>query len=78
MSIIKYISIPTFLVSLVIGLILVYIFETEQKVITVYPTPDNAGQIQYQDKAGNCYKYSATEATCPTNFLMIKTIPVQN
>ena len=78
MNISKYISIPTFLVSLVIGLVLVYIFGSEQKVITVYPTPENAVQIQYKYKAGNCYKYDATIATCPTNFLLIKTIPVQN
>ena len=78
MNISKYISIPTFLISVVIGFVLIYIFENEQKVIVVYPTPENAGQIQYQDKAGNCYKYNANEATCPTNFLLIKTIPVQN
>ena len=34
-------------------------------------------KIKYKDKAGNCFKFSANEITCPTNKSDIKTIPLQ-
>ena len=73
----NYISIPLFLISLVIGLIFVYIWGPEVKTIYIYPTPENSGKINYKDKADNCFVFEANEVKCPSNPLLIKTIPMQ-
>lgn len=62
-----FLHFPTFLISLTIGLFLVYIYLPTQQVIYVYPTPENVNQIQYQDKADNCYGFSYKQVSCPNN-----------
>ena len=46
---------------------LVYIYLPKQQIIYVYPTPENVNQIQYQDKADNCYGFSYKQISCPSN-----------
>jgi|TARA_Y100000992_G_scaffold302719_1_gene278880 hypothetical protein len=70
----KYINFPYFLCALAIGLFLNYIHNPEQKVIYVYPTPDNSKKVLYKDYADNCYKYKATVVKCNDN---AKAIPAQ-
>jgi hypothetical protein len=74
----KYISVPIFMASLIIGLLFVYLIGTEMKPLYVYPTPINAGSIQYRDKSDNCFVYSAHELACPGNPKDISSIPIQN
>jgi hypothetical protein len=62
-----FLHFPTLLISLTIGLFLVYIYLPSQQVIYVYPTPENINQIQYQDKADNCYGFSYKQVSCPSN-----------
>ena len=73
----KYISIRTFLVSLAIGLFLVYLWGAEMKEVYVFPTPENIGRIQYKDKADNCYVYEGKEVSCPSQD-KIETVPIQH
>ena len=73
----KYIDFRIFLISLSLGILLVYINEPAPTIIYVYPTPENIGKIQYKDKIGNCYNFSALEVKCPANKIDIHSIPIQ-
>ena len=73
----KFISIKIFITSLAIGLLYVYLFNPDPTIIYVYPTPDNVGQVEYKDKANNCFQFEANEVSCPKDKSKIKTIPVQ-
>lgn len=72
-----YISLPVFLISFALGLFFVYILGSEQKVVYVYPTPQNYTSILYKDNANQCFQYAARETKCPLNPLEIKTVPAQ-
>ena len=74
----SFISLKVFLLSMAIGLLFVYLSNPEPTFIYVYPTPSNAGRIEYKDKASNCFHYKAEEIKCPTDTSIIKTIPIQN
>ena len=50
--------------NITIGLFLNYIHSPEQKVIYVYPTPENTKKILYKDFADNCYQYKAQVVKC--------------
>ena len=73
----KFISFPIFLVSLAIGLFIVYISLPKMKIIYVYPTPDNEDKITYQDKADNCFHFKSIEIDCPTDETKIRSYNIQ-
>lgn len=73
----KYIDFRVFLISLALGILLVYINQPTPTIIYVYPTPENINRIQYKDKIGNCYNFTASEIECPTNKADIHVIPIQ-
>jgi len=73
----KYISFKIFFISLSVGLLFAYLSSPTPTTIFVYPTPDNLDQVEYIDKANNCFKFSAKEVKCPTNRDSIKNIPIQ-
>jgi hypothetical protein len=70
------ISFPVFIISLSIGLLFVYLSTPPPTVIYVYPTPENINNVEYKDKADNCYQFKSTEVSC-VNTEDIKTIPIQ-
>jgi hypothetical protein len=73
----KYISIPIFVLSFLIGMVYIYISSPPTRSILVYPTVDNSNKFQYIDKAENCFTFAAKEEKCPFNTGPLKTIPIQ-
>ena len=55
MGLSKYIDIKYFIISLLVGLLFVYLTLPDLRKIYVYPTPENVKILQYQDKADNCF-----------------------
>jgi hypothetical protein len=74
----KYIHIPTFIISLGIGFFLVYIITPPSKVIYVYPNPDNIKDLQYKDDSDLCYKFNENEIKCPADSSKIRSYPIQS
>ena len=65
-----------FIISLAIGLFLVYLSSPSPDIIYQYPTPSNINTI-YADDANNCYKYNSQEVACPKDKDKIKVVPIQ-
>tara|TARA_A100001015_G_scaffold320403_1_gene446637 strand:- start:288 stop:515 length:228 start_codon:yes stop_codon:yes gene_type:complete len=72
----KYISVPVFLISVLIGLLYVYLLTPSPTIIYVYPTPDNVDKIIYKDKADNCFSFKPLEVSCSNK--NVKNIPIQS
>ncbi len=77
MSIIQFINIPVFILSLAIGLFFVYVFSQSKRKIYVYPTPDNVDTIQYKDETGTCFEFKDEKVGCPSKESEISKIPAQ-
>ena len=73
----KFISFPIFLVSLAVGLFVVYISMPPTQIIYVYPTPDNEDKITYKDRADNCFHFKPLEIDCPSDKSKIRSYGVQ-
>ena len=73
----KYINVPAFIISFLIGIIFVFLASPQNKIVHVYPTPDNADKIEYIDHAKNCYAFRSQKIDCPSDSSVIKTIPIQ-
>jgi len=77
MGLSKYIDIKYFIISLLIGLLFVYLTLPDLRKIYVYPTPENVDILQYQDKADNCFSVEQTEIQCPNDKSKITLIKPQ-
>ena len=76
-NIFKFFNVPCFIISLAIGLFLVYISTPSPNVILVYPNPDNEKQILYKDKSDTCYHCKSNEIECPKDLTKIAQYPIQ-
>jgi hypothetical protein len=74
----RFINFKIFIISLAIGILMVYLTHPKSTIIYVYPTPENFDKIKFKDAANNCFKFEANKVECPKNKNMIKNIPVQN
>ena len=74
----KFINVKVFVVSLAVGMFLVYLYTPRPEVILVYPTPDNVDAIQYKDKSGSCFGFRATKVPCPDRKGAVRRYPVQD
>ena len=75
--ILDYISIPIFIISFLLGLLFIYILGPKQKIIYIYPTPENVNKILFHDKADNCFQFDEMNVECPTDISNIFRIPIQ-
>ena len=73
----KYISVPVFIISFLLGMVYIYISAPPTRKILIYPTVDNESKFQYKDKAENCFTFVAKEEKCPFNTGSLKKIPIQ-
>ena len=64
---IKLIHLPTFIISLAIGIFLAYTTLDKKQIIYIYPNQDNYREIQYKDKNGTCLDVKSTKVTCNNN-----------
>jgi hypothetical protein len=76
-SLSKYINVPVFIATLVIGIIVMYVTMPDTRKIFVYPSPENIDILQYRDKTGGCFTMKQKETPCPKNEKDIAKIPVQ-
>jgi len=76
MGLFKYVNIPIFILSLAVGIFFVYIYQTDKRVIYVYPKPDNVDYIQYKDATGTCFNVKQDNIKCPKDSEISK-IPAQ-
>jgi len=75
--ILNYISIPLFIISLAVGMFFVYILGPEEKVIYIYPSPENINKILFKDKAENCFELKQQQVKCPSDKSLLAKIPIQ-
>jgi len=66
-----------FLISFAIGIFFAYITDPEQKVIHIYPSPDNADKFIYKDSAGSCFKFAYETVSCPLDAKQMGSVPSQ-
>ena len=76
MNIFKIINLKVFLISLFLGLLFIYL-KNDKKKINVFPTPSNINDIEYKDKADNCFEYIMESVECPSNEKEINHVPIQ-
>jgi len=74
----KFINIPVFIISLAVGIFLVYISNQNPDIIYVYPKPDNVDQLQYRDKSNTCFRFDSQEVSCPADEDLVGGYPVQH
>ena len=77
MGVFRFIDMKILLVSLALGLFAVYITMPDQRLIYVYPTPENVDVMQYKDSTDTCFSIKQTEVACPINEKDIAKIPIQ-
>jgi hypothetical protein len=63
----KFINPTVFIITFIIGIVVVYILQPESIKVIKFPNPENSGKLTYQDENQNCYKYKATEVKCPSD-----------
>lgn len=55
---------PVMFISFCVGLAFVYVFQKEQLVTVVWPSPSRAPVTAYETPDGKCYGYEAKKVSC--------------
>lgn len=65
-----------FILSFSIGIFVCYITNPKPEIVMKFPSPTNAGNIIYKDKAEQCYAYKAEKYVCPKDSSHTKPQPI--
>lgn len=71
-SVLDFIIPEYFFGAVVVGVLFCIWHKPEPTVIVKHPTPYNAGNVVYKDKASNCYEYQSRQVDCPADKTIIK------
>ena len=63
--------------GIVVGLFLLFFYETPPVLIYTYPHPKDKDAHIYKDKNATCYSYSTKEVSCDANEGTLKQYPIQ-
>lgn len=66
-----------FLAGFTIGVVGLFFWKQESRVVMKYPHPSNVNKLVYKDPNGVCYKYTASEVNCDKNEGNLKDYPIQ-
>ena len=77
MSLFRYLNLPAFFLSFVVGMIGVWYTDPFKRKVYIYPSPDNLHLVQYTDKTGACFEYEQSLVSCPTDSSGEKTTKIQ-
>ena len=50
--------------AFIVGIVFAWTARTEKIAVTVHPTPDNAGKVEYVDRAGVCHTFIPHHTDC--------------
>ncbi len=73
----KYLSIKTFIISFLVGMLFIHLSSPSQRSVVVYPTIDNQDMFQYKDMADNCFSFQPSVVKCPYLDNNVSVIPPQ-
>jgi hypothetical protein len=65
-----------FFAAFAAGLLACYIMTPAPEVVLKFPSPYNAGNVVYNDKAHNCFVYNSTEVACPKDGKGVRPQPI--
>jgi hypothetical protein len=78
---ITFINFPVFIISLILGILMVYWTAPDTKTVIVYPTDvivyptdDNKHLFQFRDKTNNCFQLNQRIVKCAND---VEEIPIQ-
>ena len=67
----NFIKFRYFFISFAIGILYIYLTDDFNKVIIMYPTPENINKYTYVDKSNKCFNYKLKETTCHKDSIKI-------
>jgi hypothetical protein len=73
-----FINLPLFILSLALGTLFVYMYEPDYKTIHVFPTPENVDKVLFKDRTDMCYGFQPNKVSCPKDSSKIANYVVQN
>lgn len=65
-----------FFAAFAIGLLVCYISTPKPQIVVKFPSPSNAGMIQYKNDDYGCFKFEAEKVACPLDKSLIKAQPI--
>ena len=66
-----------FIMGLLAGLVVLFVYKPDKKIIKQYPHPSDTVSKVYKDPNGTCYTYTSHEVSCDANESTIVDYPIQ-